>query len=106
MVGERRFAGNDVGVRFIYPNPDQPTRYVIVSTGVNAAVIRAASNLPEFLPDWFVYNQATVRLGMDVQPQRLAELIRTLAGIQSEGGGGSVPWESGLHLQCRYPQIY
>ncbi len=31
------------------------------------------------------YNQATVRLGMDVQPQRLAELIHTLAGIQSEG---------------------
>ena len=39
-----------MGVRFIYPNPDHPTRYVIVSTGVNAAVIRAASNLPEFLP--------------------------------------------------------
>ena len=31
------------------------------------------------------YNQATVRLGMEVQPQRLAELIRTLAGINSEG---------------------
>ncbi len=31
------------------------------------------------------YNQATVRLGMDVQPQRLAELIRTLAGIASDG---------------------
>ena len=31
------------------------------------------------------YNQATVRLGMDVQPQRLAELTRTLAGIESEG---------------------
>ncbi len=31
------------------------------------------------------YNQATVRLGMEVQPQRLAELIRTLAGIQSDG---------------------
>ena len=31
------------------------------------------------------YNQATVRLGMDVQPQRLADLIRTLAGITSEG---------------------
>ncbi|HWS79282.1 MAG TPA: transglycosylase domain-containing protein, partial [Thermomonas sp.] len=31
------------------------------------------------------YNQATVRLGMDVQPQRLAGLINTLAGIQSEG---------------------
>ncbi len=31
------------------------------------------------------YNQATVRLGMDVQPGRLASLIRTLAGIESEG---------------------
>ena len=31
------------------------------------------------------YNQATVRLGMDVQPQRLAALVNTLAGIQSEG---------------------
>src|SRR5690606_13291949 len=30
------------------------------------------------------YNQATVRLGMEVQLQRLAALIRTLAGIESE----------------------
>lgn len=30
------------------------------------------------------YNQATVRLGMDVQPQRLAALLQTLAGIQTE----------------------
>ncbi|WP_256645466.1 penicillin-binding protein 1B [Thermomonas paludicola] len=30
------------------------------------------------------YNQATVRLGMDVQPQRLATLLRTLAGITVE----------------------
>ncbi|MBK7150418.1 MAG: extensin family protein [Sandaracinaceae bacterium] len=61
VVGQQRYAGADVGVRYIYPNPDNPAHYVIVSTGVNAGVIRAASNLPEFLPDWFVYNQATVR---------------------------------------------
>ncbi len=30
------------------------------------------------------YNQATVRLGMEVQPQRLADLIHTLAGITVE----------------------
>jgi len=29
------------------------------------------------------YNQATVRVGMDVRPERLAGLIRTLAGIQT-----------------------
>ena len=30
------------------------------------------------------YNQATVRVGMDVGPQRLADLIRTLAGIEAD----------------------
>ncbi|GAB2501773.1 penicillin-binding protein 1B [Lysobacter humi (ex Lee et al. 2017)] len=30
------------------------------------------------------YNQATVRIGMQVTPQRLADLIRTLAGIEAE----------------------
>lgn len=30
------------------------------------------------------YNQATVRLGMSVDPQRLAELIQVLAGIKAE----------------------
>jgi penicillin-binding protein 1B len=30
------------------------------------------------------YNQATVRVGMQVAPERIADLIRTLAGIQAE----------------------
>ena len=30
------------------------------------------------------YNQATVRVGMDVGPQRLADLVRTLAGIDAD----------------------
>ncbi len=30
------------------------------------------------------YNQATVRVGMKVRPERLADLIRTLAGIQAQ----------------------
>jgi len=30
------------------------------------------------------YNQATVRLGMQVHPERVADLVRTLAGIQAE----------------------
>ena len=31
------------------------------------------------------YNQATVRLGMEVTPTRLASLVRTLSGIESDG---------------------
>jgi penicillin-binding protein 1B len=30
------------------------------------------------------YNQATVRLGMQVAPERIADLVRTLAGIQTD----------------------
>ncbi|TWG89501.1 penicillin-binding protein 1B [Luteimonas sp. J16] len=30
------------------------------------------------------YNQATVRIGMQVAPERLADLVRTLAGIEAE----------------------
>jgi penicillin-binding protein 1B len=30
------------------------------------------------------YNQATVRVGMQVEPDRIAELVRTLAGIEAE----------------------
>ena len=30
------------------------------------------------------YNQATVRVGMQVDPERIASLIRTLAGIEAE----------------------
>ena len=29
------------------------------------------------------YNQATVRIGMEVEPERLADLVRTLAGIEA-----------------------
>ncbi|WP_202844444.1 penicillin-binding protein 1B [Luteimonas saliphila] len=31
------------------------------------------------------YNQATVRIGMQVRPERLADLVRTLAGIEAPG---------------------
>jgi hypothetical protein len=34
VAGERRFAGEDVGVKVIYPNPLNPDRYVAVFAGV------------------------------------------------------------------------
>jgi 5'-nucleotidase, C-terminal domain len=33
QVGKRRFKGKDIGVRFIYPNPENPNRYVMVVAG-------------------------------------------------------------------------
>lgn len=61
VVGDRRFEGNDVGVRFIYPNPLAPDHYVIVQAGVTPGVVDAGNKLAEFLPDWVVYDGREVR---------------------------------------------
>ena len=45
-----RFQGRDVGVRFIYPNPEAPERYVLVHTGVTADAVARTRNLPRSNP--------------------------------------------------------
>jgi hypothetical protein len=63
-VGGRRFAAGrsrEIGVRFVYPNPDAPTRYLIVQAGTNTAAVDRGHNLPDFLPDWIVYDARTAR---------------------------------------------
>ena len=61
VVGGRRFAGSGVGARFIYPNPLAADRYVTVQTGVSAAAVLSGHRLPDFVPDWVVYNEQTTR---------------------------------------------
>ena len=57
MVGDHRYQGNDVGARFIYPNPLSPNSYVIVQTGVTPEAVAAGNNLPDFVPDYYVYDR-------------------------------------------------
>ncbi len=61
VLGERRFEGRDVGVRFIHPNPEAPERYLIVQGGVTASAVNAGNNLPDFVPDYLVYDGRTTR---------------------------------------------
>jgi predicted esterase len=61
VFGERRFTGNEVGTRFIHPNPLAPDQYVIVQAGVTAKAAAAGHNLPDFLPDYVVYDGAATR---------------------------------------------
>jgi enterochelin esterase-like enzyme len=61
MMGEQTFEGADVGVRFVYPNPKAPHRYVIVQAGSSAAAVRQGHNLPDFVPDFVVYNGKSTR---------------------------------------------
>jgi hypothetical protein len=101
VVGEQRHTGRDVGVRFIYPNPLAPERYVMVQGGVTTDAVGAGHKLPDFLPDYLVYDRETTRsrsrlatgpnrpvaLGFFDRHWRLpAELARAEAGEPGEGG--------------------
>lgn len=59
VLGNQRFTGQGVGTRFIYPNPEAGDRYVIVQTAPTADGVRRGHNLPDFLPDYVVYDAAT-----------------------------------------------
>jgi enterochelin esterase-like enzyme len=59
VVGEQRFSGPGVGTKFIYPNPLAPTHYVIVQAGPTLDGVNGGHNLPDFLPDYAVYDSKT-----------------------------------------------
>ena len=81
VVGNERYEGNDIGVRFVYPNPLAPHRYVIVQSGVTPSVVSAGNKLPEFVADYIVYDSRTVR----GQQRRITGPNRALAmGFFSE----------------------
>ncbi len=61
VVGADRYTGRDVGVRFVYPNPLAPERYVVVQAGVSPDAVKLGNKLPEFVGDYIVYNRNTVR---------------------------------------------
>ncbi|MFK7999454.1 MAG: extensin family protein [Polyangiales bacterium] len=61
MVGTERFGGRDVGVRFVYPNPLAPHRYMIVQGAMTADDVSRGNKLPEFLPDYAVYDGRELR---------------------------------------------
>ncbi len=55
-VKGERYEGDTVAASFIYPNPLNTDRYVVVHTGVTPGAVFYAANLPELLPDYLVYD--------------------------------------------------
>jgi hypothetical protein len=60
-VGDTLRPGAELGTRFVYPNPLAPGRYVIVQAGPTPAAVDAGHRLPDFLPDYVVYDARTLR---------------------------------------------
>ncbi len=58
-VGERRFEGPHVAAAFVFPNPLNPERTVVVHTGASSDALFFANHLPDLLPDWIVYDASS-----------------------------------------------
>jgi hypothetical protein len=56
----RRLSGGRIGARFVCPNPLQPTRYLVVQAGTDAAAVEEGGKLPIYLGDYVVYDRSTV----------------------------------------------
>jgi predicted esterase len=61
VIGSQRFSDKGVGTKFIYPNPLNPKRYVIVQAAPTLEAVKAGYNLPDFLPDYVVYDAKSTR---------------------------------------------
>jgi hypothetical protein len=73
LLGARLFSAPGVGAKFVYPNPLAPNRYVIVATAPTTEAVGGGQNLPDFLPDYVVYDARTTHerqrlLFSDAQP--------------------------------------
>jgi poly(3-hydroxybutyrate) depolymerase len=56
VLGRHRHTGRGVGTRFVYPNPEAPARYVIVAAAPTLDGVQRGQNLPDFVPDYVVYD--------------------------------------------------
>jgi hypothetical protein len=58
-MGGKTFRGPGVGIKLIHPNPLAPNRYVIVQAATTTAGVEGGNRLPDFLPDYVVYDAST-----------------------------------------------
>ncbi|MCA9583433.1 MAG: hypothetical protein KC416_16650, partial [Myxococcales bacterium] len=61
VAGSQSYRGKDVGARYIYPHPGVPNRYVVVQIGVTTNAVRRGHNLPDFLPDYVIYDDGPTK---------------------------------------------
>jgi len=74
LLGEKSVAERGVGVRFIYPNPEASERYVIVQSAPTVDGVQRGLNLPDFVPDYVVYDASSAAARARLVPGKRAPL--------------------------------
>ena len=82
-LGARAVGDASAGTRFIYPNPEAPSRYVVVFTAPRIEGVRRGLNLPDFVPDYVVYDAKSASARPRLVPGKTAPL-RGFFGAQWE----------------------
>ena len=54
-------SGTTVALSFIYPNPLNPKRYIVVHTGTTVKALKGAITLPQLLPDYVIYDSSKAK---------------------------------------------
>lgn len=60
-MGSERFTGREVGAAYVRPNPEKPSRYVLVVAGADVPGLLRATSLPDLLPDFVVWDEGVAR---------------------------------------------
>ncbi len=77
-IGERRFEGADTGAVFTAPNPDDPTRAVLVIAGTTALATLLSCALPDLVPEYVVFDSR-------VAPARGRVVLGPEASVRAAG---------------------
>ena len=56
VIGEHTFPSRGLGLAFIYPNPDNPNRYVVIRSGVPYGRSLSENHKYDLMPDFIVYD--------------------------------------------------
>lgn len=89
MLGERRFDGDDVGIKMAYPNPFAPDKTVVIVAGVTWRGTLLSRYLPRHVPDLIVWDRRLQRhyderILID-RPVRLAGYFRSDWSLPPDG---------------------
>jgi len=83
-LGATRVEAKGVGTRFVYPNPEAPERYVVVWTAPTLDAVRRGMNLPDFVPDYVVYDGASTSARARLVPGKAKPPARGFFGARWE----------------------
>lgn len=70
-IGNEEFAGEDVGLVLLYPNPQQPDRLLLIFSGLYWGTPLPVNHKFDLLPDFIVFNSKILRDGRDPINQHL-----------------------------------